>query len=48
MEANTDTVGGNTKVSINIIIEPRKTEIITRVGVIIKQVKGLIGQPVVE
>ena len=35
IEANTNIVGGNTKV-INIIVEPRKTEIITRVRVIIK------------
>jgi hypothetical protein len=36
MEANTNIAGGNTKVSINIIIEPGKTEIITGVRVIIK------------
>jgi hypothetical protein len=35
--------GGNTKASINIIIEPRKTEIITGVRVVIKQVEGLVG-----
>jgi hypothetical protein len=47
-EANTDIAGDNTEASINIIMEPRKTKIIAGVRVIIKQVKGLIGQPVVE
>jgi hypothetical protein len=35
-KANTNTVRGNIKVSINIVIEPRKTKIIIGVGVIIK------------
>jgi hypothetical protein len=36
MEADTDIAGGNIEVSINIIIEPGKAEIIARVRVIIK------------
>ena len=36
IEANTNIIGGNTKVFINIIIEPRKAKIIIRVRVIIK------------
>jgi len=36
IEANTNIVGGNTKASINIIIELRKTKIIIGVRVIIK------------
>jgi len=47
-EANTNTAGGNTEASINIVVEPRKAEIVTRVGAIIKQVKGLVGHPIVE
>jgi hypothetical protein len=36
IEANTNIIGGNTKASINIIIEPRKAKIIIRVRAIIK------------
>jgi hypothetical protein len=36
MEANTNTAGGNTEVSVNIVVEPGKTEIVTGVGVVVE------------
>ena len=35
-EADTDTAGGNTEVSVDVVVEPRKTEIVTGVGVVVE------------
>ena len=47
-EADTDTAGGNTEASVDVVVEPGKAEIVARVRAIVEQVEGLVGHPVVE